>query len=155
MMFGPKRAHVMFIFENFIKDFGIFLIAVIVFLFVRDVQILLDNIFIVVIALAGPISRLVRYYCTRYTIDDERLLVESGWLKKEKLEIPLATISSVDMTQNLLFQLTHVYALQIENAGSIGGDSDGSVKLILGKDDADIKRYLQPLRLCSAGYPRY
>ena len=142
MMFGPKRAHVMFIFENFIKDFGIFLIAVIAFLFVRDIQILLDNVFIVVIALFGPISRLVRYYCTRYTIDDERLLVESGWLKKEKLEIPLATISSVDMTQNLLFQLTHVYALQIENAGSIGGDSDGSVKLILGKDDADIAKKL-------------
>ncbi len=142
MMFGPKRAHVMFIFENFIKDFGIFLAAVIVFLFVRDIQILLDNVFIVVIALFGPISRLIRYIFTRYTIDDERLLVESGWLKKEKLEIPLATISSVDMTQNILFQLTHVYALQIENAGSISGDTDGSVKLILGKEDADLAKKL-------------
>ena len=142
MTFGPKRAHVMFIFENFIKDFGIFLIALIAFLFIRDIQILLDNVFIVVLALFGPISRLIRYIFTRYTIDDERLLVESGWLKKEKLEIPLATISSVDMTQNLLFQLTHVYALQVENAGSIGGDSDGSVKLILGKEDADLAKRL-------------
>ena len=142
MIFGPKRAHVMFIFENFIKDFGIFLIALIAFLFIRDIQILLDNVFIVVLALFGPISRLIRYIFTRYTIDDERLLVESGWLKKEKLEIPLATVSSVDLTQNILFQLTHVYALQIENAGSIGGDSDGSVKLILGKDDADLARKL-------------
>ena len=142
MIFGPKRAHVMFIFENFIKDFGIFLVAVIIFLFVRDIQILLDNVFIVVLALFGPISRLIKFIFTRYTIDDERLLVESGWLKKEKLEIPLATISSVDMTQNLLFQLTHVYALQVENAGSIGGDPDGSVKLILGKDDADLAKRL-------------
>ena len=142
MIFGPKRAHVMFIFENFIKDFGIFLIALVAFLFIRDIQILLDNVFIVIIALFGPISRLIRFFFTKYTIDEERLLVESGWLKKEKLEIPLATISSVDMTQNILFQLTHVYALQVENAGSIGGDSDGSVKLILGKYDADLAKRL-------------
>ena len=142
MIFGPKRAHVMFIFENFIKDFGLFVLAVIIFLFVRDIQILMDNLAVVVIALLGPISRLIKYIFTRYTIDGERLLVESGWLKKEKLEIPLATISSVDMTQNILFQLTHVYALQIENAGSIGGDSDGSVKLILGKEDADLAKKL-------------
>lgn len=142
MIFGPKRAHVMFIFGNFIKDFGLFLIAVIIFLFVRDIQILLDNIFLVVIALLGPISRFINYLCTRYTIDNERLLVESGWLNKEKLEIPLATVSSVDMTQNLLFQLTRVYALQVENAGSIGNAADGSVKLILGKDDAELAKKL-------------
>lgn len=142
MIFGPKRAHVMFIFGNFIKDFGLFLIALIVFLFVRDIQILLDNVFLVVIALFGPISRLINYFCTRYIIDNERLLVESGWLNKEKLEIPLVTVSSVDMTQNLLFQLTHVYALQVENAGSIGNAGDGSVKLILGKDDAELAKKL-------------
>ena len=152
MMFGPKRAHVMFIFENFIKDFGIFVIALIIFLVVRDIQILMENVFIVVIALFGPISRLIRYIFTRYTIDDERLLVESGWLKKEKLEIPLATISSVDMTQNILFQLTHVYALQVENAGSIGGDSDGSVKLILGREDAELaKRLLLAKKMKTSG----
>ena len=151
MIFGPKRAHVMFIFENFVKDFGIFLIALIAFLFIRDIQILLDNVFIVVLALFGPISRLIKYIFTRYTIDDDRLLVESGWLNKEKLEIPLVTISSVDMTQNLLFQLTHVYALQIENAGSISGDSDGSVKLILGKEDADLaKRLLMAKKMGTA-----
>lgn len=142
MTFGPKRAHVMFIFERFINDFGLFVLALIIFLFVRDIQIILDNLFVVVIALFGPISRLIKYFFTRYTIDNERLLVELGWLKKEKLEIPLATISSVDMTQNLLFQLTHVYALQVENAGSIGNAGDGSVKLILGKDDAEHAKQL-------------
>jgi len=142
MMFGPKRAHVMFIFERFINDFGLFVLALIIFLFVRDIQIIMDNLFLVVIALFGPISRLIKYFFTRYTIDGERLLVESGWLKKEKLEIPLATISSVDMTQNLLFQLTHVYALQVENAGSIGNAGDGSVKLILGKNDAEHAKQL-------------
>ena len=142
MTFGPKRAHVMFIFERFINDFGLFVLAVIIFLFVRDIHILLDNLFIVAIALFGPVSRLIKYFCTRYTIDSERLLVESGWLKKEKLEIPLATISSVDMTQKLLFQLTHVYALQVENAGSIGNSADGSVKLILGKEDAETAKKL-------------
>lgn len=148
MTFGPKRAHVMFIFERFINDFGLFVLALIIFLFVRDIQIVIDNLFVVVIALFGPISRLIKYIFTRYTIDGERLLVESGWLKKEKLEIPLATISSVDMTQNLLFQLTHVYALQVENAGSIGNAGDGSVKLILGKDDAEqAKRLLLAKRM--------
>jgi len=142
MTFGPKRAHVMFIFERFINDFGLFVLALIIFLFVRDIQIVIDNLFVVVIALFGPISRLIKYIFTRYTIDGERLLVESGWLKKEKLEIPLATISSVDLTQNLLFQLTKVYALQVENAGSIGNAADGSVKLILGKGDAELAKRL-------------
>lgn len=142
MKFGPKRAHVMFIFERFINDFGLFIVALIIFLVVRDIQILLDNLFIVAIALFGPISRLIKYFCTRYTIDSEKLMVDSGWLKKEKLEIPLATISSVDLTQNLLFQITNVYALQVENAGSIGNAGDGSVKLILGREDAEFAKKL-------------
>ncbi len=140
MMFGPKRAHVMFIFENFIKDFGLFLIGCIIFLVVRDIDIILENLALVAIAVIGPLVRLVKYLFTRYTITDECLIVESSWISKEKLEIPLATISSVDMTQNLLFQLSHVYALQIENAGSISGDTEGSVKLILGKDDAELAK---------------
>lgn len=140
MQFGPKRAHVIFIFQNFIADFGLFLFMVLFFLVFRDIEVFLNSLVVVVIALIGPISRLIKYFYTIYTIDDEKLLVQSGWIKREKKELPLATISSVDMTQTLLFQIFNVYALQVENAGSIGGDSDSSVKLILGKEDAKLAK---------------
>lgn len=136
MRFGPKRAHVMFIFEHFIKDFGLFLLAVIMFLFVRDVQILLDNAFLVAVALFGPAARLIKFIFTRYSISDEALLIESGWLKKQRQEVPLEKISTVDFTQNLLFQAAGVYTVQVETAAGIGSVEDGAVRMVLGKADA-------------------
>lgn len=136
MKFGPKRGHFMCIFERFFRDFGLLLAAIVLYLILRDPQIILDNAALVVLVLFAPVSRLIQYLCTYYTIDDKRLLVESGWLNKKKQEVPIANITTVDFTQTFIFQLTHVYRLNVETASSIGSGPSGAVKLVLKDRDA-------------------
>lgn len=136
MTFGPRRGHVMFIFERFFRDFGLLLAALVLYLIVRDLQIILDNGALIVVVLFAPVKRLIEYLCTYYTVDSQRLLVESGWLKKKKQEVPIANITTVDFTQTFFFQLTGVYSLSVETASSIGSGPSGTVKLVLKDRDA-------------------
>lgn len=136
MTFGPRRGHVMFIFERFFRDFGLLLAALALYLVVRDVQIILENGALIIVVLFAPVKRLIEYLCTYYTVDSQRLLVESGWLKKKKQEVPIANITTVDFTQTFFFQLAGVYSLSVETAGSIGSGPSGTVKLVLKEKDA-------------------
>lgn len=143
MTFGPKRGHVMFIFERFFRDFGLLLIYVAAYLIIKDVQILLDNIFLAVVAFFMPVTRTVNYLTTYYTIDQEKLLIKSGLFNKRTQEIPLVNITSVDFTQSLILQLAKVYCIHVENASSLGSTEQGSVKIVLGAEDAvTVKRIL-------------
>ncbi|MCQ4638239.1 PH domain-containing protein [Anaerovorax odorimutans] len=142
MRFGPRRGHFMFIFERFFRDFGLLLAAVAVSLILRDYQKLLENIPVLIVVLFAPISRLIQYLFTYYSIDDEKLLVESGWLKKKTREIPLSNITTVDFSQNIFFQLFKVYSVNVDNASSISGDS-GRVRMAFKIDDAvQVKKLL-------------
>ena len=136
MKFGPRRGHVIFIFERFFRDFGLLLAALVVALILRDYQNLLENIPVMVIVLFAPVKRLADFLFTFYSVDDERLLVESGWLNKKRQEIPLSNITTVDFTQNLFFQLAKVYSVHVDNASSIGSGVSGKVTMALKVDDA-------------------
>lgn len=151
MKFGPKRGHFMLIFERFFRDFGLLLAAIILYLILRDPQIILENGALAVLVLFAPVSRLIQYFCTYYTIDDERLLVESGWLNKKKQEVPIANITTVDFTQTFFFQLAHVYRLNVETASSIGSGPSGAVKLVLKDKDAV---FVKKLLLAKQGQER-
>ncbi|MCI7303551.1 MAG: PH domain-containing protein [Clostridiales Family XIII bacterium] len=135
MRFGPRRGHFLFIFERFFRDFGLLLAAVVISLVLGDYQKLLENVPVLVVVLFAPISRLIQYLFTYYSIDDEKLLVESGWIKKKTQEIPLTNITTVDFSQNIVFQLFKVYSVNVDNAGSISGDS-GKVKMAFKMKDA-------------------
>lgn len=141
-MFGPKRNHVMFIFERVIRDFGLLILYILLYIFLRDVQILMDNAAFAVIALFMPVTRAVKYFTTYFTIDDEKLVVKSGLLRKEVQEIPLANITSVDFTQPLVLQIAKVYGINVENAGSLGSSDRGNVRLVLKESDALVVKQL-------------
>lgn len=126
----------MFIFERFFRDFGLLLAALVLYLIVRDIEILLENGALLIVVLFAPVKRLIEYLCTYYTVDDQRLLVESGWIKKKKQEVPIANITTVDFTQTFFFQLAGVYSLNVETASSIGSGPSGAVKLVLKDKDA-------------------
>jgi putative membrane protein len=120
--FGPKRSHPLIIFNNFFKSFGL-LIALLAFcVFIGDFSMLYDNLALPVIVLIGPITRLFNYLFTQYTIDDEKLFIEKGLLNRQKIELPLNTITSVDFSQSLIFQATGVYMVNVENAASLQGN---------------------------------
>ena len=136
MKFGPRRAHVMFIFERFFRDFGLLILALIWYAVTRDYELLLDHAVVLFIVLFSPVSRLIRYLFTYYSIDDERLLVETGWFNKKKLEVPLSNITTVDFSQNIFFQLARVYSVNVDNNSSIGSGNSGRVKMVLKEQDA-------------------
>ena len=136
MTFGPKRGHVMFIFERFFRDFGLLLIYLLIYLVVGDKQILMENSFLAVIAVIMPIKRFAEYLTTYYSIDHEKLIIKSGIISKKIQEIPLANITAVDFAQPLVLQLAKVYSINVENASSLGSVEEGSVKIVLGAADA-------------------
>lgn len=120
--FGPRRSHPLIIFFNFFKNFGL-LIALLAFcIIVGSFSALWNNVALPIVVLMGPLSRLYSYLFTTYTIDDEKLFIEKGLLNKQKIEIPLTTITSVDFTQSLIFQVMGVYMVNVENAASIRGN---------------------------------
>ena len=119
MNFGPKRGHLLFIFENFIKDFGLLVIAVLIGLMKGDMSVITQNIPLLIIVLVGPVGRVAQYLFTYYSIDDEKLIVKSGFLSKKTLEVPISTITTVDFSQKILHQIFGAYRLNIDNASNI------------------------------------
>lgn len=137
MKFGPKRGHALYIFDHFFKDFGLMVIAIALAIISGDMVALFQNAPVVVVVLFGPIARVINYLCTYYSIDNEKLFIESGWLTKKKLEIPVATITTVDFSQNVLQQIFNVYKIKIDNASNIDASNSATkVNMTLKQEDA-------------------
>lgn len=98
-----------------------------------DLQALLPVAFI----LLSPISRLVNYWTTYYTLTEEHLIIESGIFTKKRIEIPFSTITTVDFSQNILFQFFKVYRIKVDNASQTNEALNrSSVNLALKMGDA-------------------
>lgn len=135
MEFGPKRGHTLFIFENFIKDFGLLIIAILVGLIKGDMGVITQNLPVLIIVLVGPVGRVIQYLFTYYSIDDEKLIVKSGLFSKKTLEIPISTITTVDFSQKILHQVFGAYRMNIDNASNIN-DQKTKIKMTFSKSDA-------------------
>ncbi|MCY7338739.1 MAG: PH domain-containing protein [Sphingomonas bacterium] len=66
---------------------------------------------------------------TRYTLDDDRLLVHSGWWRRRLVILPLASIQSVDLTENLISRRFGVASLTIGVASGRGYSAHGIASL--------------------------
>ena len=119
MTFGPKRGHILFIFENFAKDFGLLIIALLVGIISGDMNVITENAVLMVLVFIGPVSKVLQYLFTTYAVDEEKLIIKSGFLTKKTLEVPLSTITTVDFSQNLLHQVFGAYRLNIDNASNV------------------------------------
>ncbi|MBR3785600.1 MAG: PH domain-containing protein [Firmicutes bacterium] len=141
MKFGPQKGHVACIFDNFFKDFGLVLIALIVSLVSGDMDLLSENVGVLVIVLLAPVLRVVGWLTTTYAVDEEKLLIKSGLFTRNELEVPLSTITTVDFSQNIFHQIFGVYKLNIDNNANIA-DGQTKVHMTLKKDDAAAVRSL-------------
>ncbi|MBR4020783.1 MAG: PH domain-containing protein [Firmicutes bacterium] len=141
MKFGPQKGHVACIFDNFFKDFGLVLIALIVSLVSGDMDLLSENVGVLVIVLLAPVLRVVGWLTTTYAVDEEKLLIKSGLFTRNELEVPLSTITTVDFSQNIFHQIFGVYKLNIDNNANIA-DGQTKVHMTLKKDDAATVRGL-------------
>ena len=137
MLFGPQRGSFFTVFDRFAETFGLPIAVVAIALIFGNMQALLENSFILAVTLIAPARRLFSYFFTYYSVDEEKFHVRSGLLNKKNLEIPLDSITSVDFTQNIIFQWADVYGVRVDNASSYGGNGTGKVSLALKRQEAE------------------
>lgn len=136
MKFGPTRGNFLLIFEHFLRDFGLMLLLIIVAI-VKGPEILFQNISWVVLVLITPVMSVSKYLFTKYSIDDEKVIIQSGLFMKKTMEIPLKSITTVDLSQNLLFQIFNVCKLKADNASQTNEtEKDAEFVMALKKEEA-------------------
>lgn len=136
MKFGPTRGSILLIFEHFIKNFGLLLLLLFVTIW-KGPEIVLDNIQFVILVFINPIGVFVKYLLTKYSIDEEKMIIQSGFFVKKTMEIPLKAITTVDLSQNLLFQIFQVYKIKADNSSQTNDTAkQAEVVLALKKEDA-------------------
>ncbi len=142
MKFGPKRGNFLCVFENFFKNFG-FLLGTIILVIVVGTEVLYENVWIIAVVIFSPITKILSFLTTYYSIDEEKLLIESGIINKRKTEIPISTITTVDFSQNLIDQIFKVYKLKINNdSGMISRGNSAEMEMVLNREDSDLARSL-------------
>lgn len=72
---------------------------------------------LVILALS-VISALFRYLYFRFHLEEDKLVIRSGWIRKETKVIPLDRIQTVNIEQGPLHQLLSIVKLSIDTAGS-------------------------------------
>ncbi|MHB1483808.1 MAG: PH domain-containing protein [Saccharofermentanales bacterium] len=111
--FVRKRGNILILFEK-LSQLPL-LIGTIIFTIVAgaamDPQLIIFAVFIAM----SPLMQLVKYAFTYYTITDNQLIVESGIWNKKRIEIPLRSITTVDLTQNVLYQIFKTYKIKVDN----------------------------------------
>ncbi|UWG96560.1 PH domain-containing protein [Dehalobacter sp. DCM] len=114
MEFKHIRGSILILFDK-ITELPLLIAAAIVSIFIVknfDPQVVTP---IFIIALS-PLGKLIQYISTFYTVADGHLIVETGLWRKKRTEIPLRQITTVDLSQNILYQLTKTYKIKVDNA---------------------------------------
>lgn len=137
MDFKHRRGNYLIIFEKVIELPILILGALASIILVKnfDAQAVMPLVFI----LFSPISRLISYLFTFYTLEEDHLLVESGVFTKQRVEIPFSTITTVDLSQNILFQLFKVYKIKVDNASQTNDTANKSNIVLTLKIDQAIQ----------------
>lgn len=136
MLFGAQRGSIFIVFDKLGSTFGVPAVILLVAVVFGNIEELLQNAVVLVIAFFMPVRKFAEYLFTRYSIDAENFYVQSGLFNKKKLEIPLDRITTVDFTQNVIFQLAGVYCIRVDNASNYGGNGSGVVTFALKDQDA-------------------
>jgi putative membrane protein len=74
--------------------------------------------YLIAIPAIAFLRALVTFFFFRFYLEEDRLVVKKGWLKKETKIIPLEKIQTVSIEQGPLHQLLHVVKLSVDTAGS-------------------------------------
>jgi putative membrane protein len=70
------------------------------------------------IALFSLIGSVIEYFRFYYWISNDHLVIERGFLRKIKLNIPFERIQSIDFEQNMIHQAFRVVRVKVDSAGS-------------------------------------
>lgn len=74
--------------------------------------------FIVAAALIGMIYSIINYFRYYFYLEKDELVIESGVLKRSKLNVPFDRIQTINFEQNIVHRMFNVVRLKIDTAGS-------------------------------------
>jgi len=95
-----------------------------------------DLVLVVVVAAAG----VIRWLVTRWTLDGVTLRIESGLLRRDSRQLPLARIQAVDVVRPFLARLFGLSELRVRLAGS--SSADGRLAYLSEQVAADLRARL-------------
>ena len=75
-------------------------------------------IIIIVAALVGMIYSIINYFRYYFYLEKDELIIESGVLKRSKLNVPFDRIQTINFEQNIIHRIFNVVRLKIDTAGS-------------------------------------
>lgn len=64
------------------------------------------------------ITTILKYWFHKFYISNESLIIQSGWLKKKTLTLPLKSIQAVHLEQNIWQQFLKVARVTLDSSGS-------------------------------------
>lgn len=132
-VFGPTRGHPLMMLEGFFKNFGLLIVYGGLAL-ITGGDLLENSMEFLILCLVAPVRKLMSYFSTYFLVDEEKIVITSGIFTKKKIEIPMQTITAIDYTQSLIFQLAGVYKVSMDNASQSGeGENKAEVHLVLGE----------------------
>src|SRR6476659_1746517 len=79
------------------------------------------------------LTSVLQYVTYRYTVGRDGLTIRSGWLHRQRREIPYARIHNVSVNQTVLHRMFGVAELRLDSAG---GDKPEATMRVLRIDDA-------------------
>lgn len=117
MKFGPSRGNFMFIFHKFFSSFFILLALLIFFTITGQWSMLLEYNYLIFFVVISPISRIISFLTTYYSIDDQIFYIKKAFIVHKNTEIPLSAITNVDFSQGPIFRIAKVYIVTVDSAG--------------------------------------
>ncbi|MGB3591565.1 MAG: PH domain-containing protein [Nonlabens sp.] len=72
----------------------------------------------VIIGMSSLISPIFQYLYFKFHIEDDELIIQKGFLNKERKAIPIQRIQSVNINQNIVQRALQIVSLEVETAGS-------------------------------------
>lgn len=136
MEFKHRRGSVLIIFDKLSKLLLLILLLIVSVIF-SDTFDFVDMLAPIIFILFSMIASLIGYCSTYYTVEENQLVVESGIFNKKRLVMSFDVITTVDLSQNLIFQLFNSYKIKIDNSSrSSGGENKTEIVLVLKKEEA-------------------
>ena len=136
-MFGPKKGHFLIIFNNFFSEITKLILPIMVAIFAsKNSGDIFSIVFPAAILLIGLAPKFFGFKFTTYEITEDMFLIHKGIFNKKKIEIPLETITTVDLTENIIFQIGKVSLITIETTVQTGGNEDSRGVFALKKEEA-------------------
>ena len=74
--------------------------------------------YLVVAALLGMVYSIINYFRYYFYLEKDELVIESGVLKRSKLNVPFDRIQTINFEQNIIHRVFNVVRLKIDTAGS-------------------------------------